>query len=218
MCRPLPRPDLLDSVYATIATLSSPNAARASSSVSAAPIFFAAAAIAAPSLPSGAAAAASAFPASASPAVLSSVSSACALRYGSISAAGRSAADAAQPTSSRTASTALLAPMSPPSADGDQRNLALVGDGAAVRGDGNLRRGVLGQLDERARGRRLRLRDHQRDAAVAADADRLVDRQPSEERHPQLGGDLLAAAMAEDVRLDVAVRARVVAHVLDDAQ
>ena len=41
---------------------------------------------------------------------------------------------------------------------------------------------------------------------VAADANRLVDRQPAEERHVQLLGHLLAAAVAEDVGDVMAVR------------
>ena len=53
---------------------------------------------------------------------------------------------------------------------------------------------------------------------VAAFANRLIDRNAAEERHAELGRHLLAAAVAEDVGLVLAVRADEVAHVLDDAE
>ena len=61
------------------------------------------------------------------------------------------------------------------------------------------------------------LGDDERHAGVAALANRLIDRQPAEERHAHLRRQRFAAAVAEDVGLVVAVGARVVAHVLDDA-
>ena len=59
--------------------------------------------------------------------------------------------------------------------------------------------------------------DHDRHAGVAAFADRLVDRNAAEERNRQVGRQRLAAAVSEDVGLVAAVRAREVAHVLDQA-
>ena len=47
----------------------------------------------------------------------------------------------------------------------DERNLALVRFGGLVRGDRHLRRRALGHRQERPRGRRPRLADHQRHAA-----------------------------------------------------
>ena len=68
------------------------------------------------------------------------------------------------------------------------------------------------------RGGRLRLTDGDRDAGIAADSDRLVERHAAEERHGQLGCQRLAAALAEDVALVRARRADEVAHVLDQPQ
>src|SRR6185503_11046881 len=82
-------------------------------------------------------------------------------------------------------------------------------------GDRYLSRGPLRRGDERTRRRRVGFADHQRYAAVAAFTNRLIDRQTSEERHAELLGQPLAAATAEDIGFVFAVRAREVAHVLD---
>ena len=50
----------------------------------------------------------------------------------------------------------------------------------------HLRRRLRGDVDERLRRGGVRLGDHQRNAAIAADANRLVERQPAEERHVHL--------------------------------
>src|SRR3954471_1110797 len=69
---------------------------------------------------------------------------------------------------------------------------------------------------ERLRRRRLRLADTNRDARVAANADRFVDRHAAEERHVHLFRELLAAALAENVALGLARWTDEVAHVFDE--
>ena len=87
-----------------------------------------------------------------------------------------------------------------------------------VAGDGHLCGELLGGGRNACAAGELRLADDDWDAGVAADADRLVDRNAAEERHVHLGRQRLAAALAEDVALVAAGRADEVAHVLDQAE
>src|SRR5436190_14911281 len=96
-----------------------------------------------------------------------------------------------------------------------QRNRALL---LLEADDRELRGELLGGGAERLRRGRLRFADANRDAGVAADADRLVDRDVAEERHVHVPGERLAAPLAEDVALGAAGRADEVAHVLDQAE
>ena len=102
--------------------------------------------------------------------------------------------------------------------DLNQRNLSFVGGHGLLRVHGELRHHGLGQVHEGLRAGGIGFGDHDRNAAIAADADRLVERQPAEERDIELVGHLLAAAMAEDVGLVMAVRALVETHVLHEAE
>src|SRR5207249_1814083 len=55
-------------------------------------------------------------------------------------------------------------------------------------------------------------------AAVALDADRRIQRDLTQEREPEFGCGLASAAVPEDVLAMPALRAHVVAHVLDQPQ
>src|SRR5215510_11832441 len=81
----------------------------------------------------------------------------------------------------------------------DQGNLSFVGDDGLVRVHGQLRDGGFGKIHEGARADGIGLGDDERNAAVAADTDRLIQRQAAEERNAQLSGGLLASAVTEDV-------------------
>src|SRR5215510_3423043 len=91
------------------------------------------------------------------------------------------------------------------------------GGGSVVARDRHLGGETLGRGDERARGRRIRLADQHGYSGVAALTDRLVDRDAADERHAEILRHPLAAALTEDVRFVLAVRADEVAHVLEDA-
>src|SRR5688500_9054214 len=62
------------------------------------------------------------------------------------------------------------------SLDLNQRDLAFVGDGGAMRGQGELRHHRFGEAHERFRAHGIGLGDDQGDAAIAADANRLIQR------------------------------------------
>ena len=90
--------------------------------------------------------------------------------------------------------------------------------GTRVTRDRQLRGRALGRGDEGESRRRLGLADDERHAGIAPLADRLVNRNPPEKRNAEIAGHLLAAAVAEDISLVLAVTAHEVAHVLDDAE
>src|SRR5882762_5369196 len=100
------------------------------------------------------------------------------------------------------------------SANGNERNLALVGFCGAMSQDRDLRGGAFGGKDERAAGRRARFAQDDRNSRVAPLAYGLINRQPSEERNVELLRKLLAAPVPEDVDLVMTIRAGVVTHVL----
>ena len=62
------------------------------------------------------------------------------------------------------------------------------------RGGDQAARGV----EERLRGGRVRILEHERAALVGAHAQLLLERDLAEQRHVELVGELLAAALAED--------------------
>ena len=85
-------------------------------------------------------------------------------------------------------------------------------------GNGNLYRHPISDLNERSRRGGLGLGDNDRNPTIATQADRLIHRQAAQERHIQRSRNLLPAAKAEDVAFMVAVRTRVLAHVLDKSE
>src|SRR5215831_9598638 len=85
--------------------------------------------------------------------------------------------------------------LNPCSLDGDQRD----GGGSVVARDRHFRGQALCRSHERARRRRAWIADEERHAAVAALPDRLVDRNPADERHAEIIRHLLPAAVSEDV-------------------
>src|SRR5215813_6862704 len=66
--------------------------------------------------------------------------------------------------------------------------------------------------------RPLRLALDHGSTAVGGSADRDVQRDFAEERHPETLGLMARTAMAKDIGLGTAMRALEVAHVLDDAE
>src|SRR5688500_8148773 len=91
----------------------------------------------------------------------------------------------------------------------NQRNRPLVGRDRQLRGK------LLGGRAECPRGGRLRLANGNRDAGIASDSDRFVNRNPPEERDRQLACEGLATALAEDIALVLAARADEVTHVFN---
>src|SRR5215468_12527009 len=75
----------------------------------------------------------------------------------------------------------------------------------------------LGRRNKCMRGRRAGIADKKRHARVTAFADRLIDRDAADERHAEILRHPLPAALPEDVRFVLAVRADEVAHVLENA-
>src|SRR6476646_10604204 len=72
-------------------------------------------------------------------------------------------------------------------------------------------------LSDRLRGRRVGLRDHQRRTVIGVLAQRLGEWHLAQQRHVELVGEQLAAALAED-REALAVGRREAGHVLDHAE
>src|SRR5262245_16263652 len=87
-----------------------------------------------------------------------------------------------------------------------------------VAGDRDFSGHTVGGGHERRGGRRIRIADHQRRPAIATFADRLIDRDSTDERHAEVFGHLLPAAAPEYVRFVAAMGADEMTHVFNDAQ
>src|SRR5262245_42350288 len=100
------------------------------------------------------------------------------------------------------------------SPDDGERN----GGGPVVTGNRQFGGNPLGRGHEGARCRRIGLADEKRRSRVAALADGLIDRDAADKRHAEILRHPLSAALSEDVRLMLAIRADEVAHVLDNTE
>src|SRR3954452_23568740 len=84
--------------------------------------------------------------------------------------------------------------------------------------DRQLRSELAGGVAERFGRRRLRLRDRDRHPGVPTRPDWLVERNATEERDGEIGGEFFSSPLAEDIALVPTFGTHEVAHVLDDAQ